>query len=215
MGSNLRFTIVVVLLLATRTVVRAHRDYDVLPPRPPLASFPNQLGPWHGSDVPISSDIRERLGKGEFLSRTYKKDLLEPDFVNLFVAYFPTQRVGDTAHSPANCLPGSGWFPLQADRMVLSADGQENYPVNRYFIAKGSDRGLVLYWYWAHGRAVASEYSAKFYLVADSIRLNRSDGALIRLFAPVPDGEALDSTQHKLEGFARELIPQLNSYVPR
>ena len=34
----------------------------------------------------------------------------------------------------------------------------------------------MLYWFQAHGRVVASEWWAKYYLIYDSIRLNRSDG---------------------------------------
>jgi len=57
-------------------------------------------------------------------------------------------------------------------------------PVNRYVVEKSGHRQLVLYWFQAHGRAVASEYSAKYYLIHDSIQLHRSDGSLVRLMTP-------------------------------
>ena len=31
----------------------------------------------------------------------------------LFIAYFKTQRYGQSPHSPKNCLPGSGWEPVE------------------------------------------------------------------------------------------------------
>ena len=74
---------------------------------------------------------------------------------------------------------------------------------------------LVLYWYWAHNRAVASEYSAKFYLVTDSIRMHRSDGSLIRVTTGMGRNESIDSAQQRLLSFAKEIVPLMDRYVPR
>jgi EpsI family protein len=87
--------------------------------------------------------------------------------------------------------------------------------VNRYVVAKGAERQLVLYWYQSHGRIVASEYFAKFYLVADSIRLNRSDGALVRIMTAVQKGETGNDAQARAVDFIRQLYPLLDSYIPR
>jgi EpsI family protein len=73
----------------------------------------------------------------------------------------------------------------------------------------------VLYWYLAHDRALASEYWAKFYLIADSIRLNRSDGSLIRIITPLPSGESVDAAQQRLLAFAANVVPRLDRYIPR
>jgi EpsI family protein len=89
------------------------------------------------------------------------------------------------------------------------------FMVNRYVIAKGPDRQLVLYWYLAHDRAVASEYWAKFYLVSDSMRMNRSDGSLIRLTTPMLRGETVDHAQKRLVALAGLIVPRMNDYVPR
>ena len=55
---------------------------------------------------------------------------------------------------------------------------------------KGLDKQLVLYWYQSHGRVVASEYWSKFYLVTDAVRMNRTDGAIVRVIAPVAGNSA-------------------------
>jgi EpsI family protein len=135
--------------------------------------------------------------------------------VDLFIAYFPSQRAGATIHSPKNCLPGSGWFPVQADRITIHVPGHSAFPANRYLIAKGEERELVLYWYWAHDRAVASEYAAKIYLVTDAIRMNRSDGSLVRVSIPLLPHQTLDSAQDRLLAFTKDIVPQINTYVPR
>jgi EpsI family protein len=50
-------------------------------------------------------------------------------------------------------------------------------------------RQFVIYWYQAHGRSVANEYMAKIYMVADAIRMNRTDGALVRVITPIASSE--------------------------
>ncbi|HWQ56505.1 MAG TPA: EpsI family protein, partial [Bryobacteraceae bacterium] len=66
-----------------------------------------------------------------------------------------------------------------------SVPGHGNIQINRYMVSRGEERSLVLYWYQSRGRTIANEYSAKFWLVADSIRYHRSDTALIRVVVPV------------------------------
>jgi EpsI family protein len=87
--------------------------------------------------------------------------------------------------------------------------------VNRYVIEQGDQRRLVLYWYWAHDRGVASEYWAKYYLVADSIKMNRSDGSLVRITTPMFPSESAEQAERRLLPFASEVFPQLQTYIPR
>jgi EpsI family protein len=135
--------------------------------------------------------------------------------VFLFIAYFPSQRAGDTIHSPKNCLPGAGWEPVRAERVTINVAGHKPFQANRYLIAKGDERQLVLYWYWAHDRAVASEYAAKFYLVTDSIRMRRTDGSLVRLSTPLAPNESVEAAEQNLVAWAGKIVPVLNTYVPR
>ena len=97
---------------------------------------------------------------------------------------------------------------------MLPVGSGGSIPVNRYIIQKGADRQLVIYWYQAHGRAVASEYWAKFYLVADAMRMNRTDGALIRIVTPIAFGESPESAEERAAQFAQRIAPSLSMYVP-
>ena len=214
MTSQWRFAIAIVLLGGTVLLLHARNSAEVLPNREPLESFPHTIQSWSSVDVPLSKDVRDVLGPGDFLLRNYHDGAANSD-VDLFIAYFPSQRAGDTIHSPKNCLPGAGWAPVKSDRIALDLPGHASVPVNRYLIARGEDRRLVLYWYWAHNRAVASEYSAKFYLIADSIRLHRSDGSLIRITTQLSQNETIESAQQRLVSFAGNVVALVNSYVPR
>jgi EpsI family protein len=214
MKSGWRFWIAAVLLAGTALLLHARQNSEIIPAREPLASFPRILQGWTSNDIPLTQDVLDVLGPGDFLLRDYQDPASGAD-VDLFIAYFPSQRAGDAIHSPKNCLPGAGWAPVRSDRITISLPGRAPFPANRYLIAKGEDRRLVLYWYWAHDRAVASEYAAKFYLVADSIRERRSDGSLIRVTTRLAASESLDSAQQRLLTFAGNVVPLVNTYVPR
>jgi EpsI family protein len=214
LGEWLRFAVVVALLAGTALFLRSRGQAENLPPAEPLASFPSRVGNWQGREISIPQWALDILGAGEFLERNYRRTPDEPS-IDFFLAYFPSQRMGSAMHSPQNCLPGSGWTPVEFARMELTRPGAGNIRVNHYVLAKGLDRSLVLYWYQAHGRVVASEYWAKFYLMADAIRMNRSDGALVRVMTPIAENESLTSAEHRGVAFAQDVVPLLDRYIPR
>lgn len=208
-----RFVIVVGLLAGTAAFLQVRNKGEALPARQPLSGFPVILGEWGGTDLFLDEQTRRVLGDGDFLSRLYRST--SQPYLDLFVAYFPTQRTGSTIHSPQNCLPAAGWAPLEHSRIALrGADGRPAI-VNRYVIAKGTDRQVVLYWYQSNGRVVASEYWAKIYLVVDSVRRNRSDGALVRVVTPKLQDEALESADNRARSFAELVLAKMDPYVPR
>lgn len=210
---NKRFAAAAMLMLFAAIFLQARQRAEVFPSRASLGSFPPLLGNWSGVDVPLDGDTLKVLGPGDFLLRSYTDDKDVP--LDLFIAYFPSQRTGDTIHSPQHCLPGSGWVPVENHAIALAMPGHRPFPVNRYVIRKGDDRRLVLYWFWAHDRGIASEYWAKFYLVADSLRMNRSDGALVRITSPMYPGESADAAEQRLMPFTNSVLPLLSNYIPR
>jgi EpsI family protein len=215
MRNAARFILAVVLIAGTGLLLQARGRNEILPLRQPLQSFPARLGPWKATDIPLDKEVLDILGPGDFLLRVYDAETGSTPRVDLFIAYFPSQRAGDTIHSPKHCLPGAGWLPVESSRIALALPGHGPFPANRYIIAKGESRQLVLYWYWAHDRGVASEYWAKFYLVKDSIQMNRSDGALVRITTQMYPGETAEEAQQRLLPFASDVSPLLNSYIPR
>ena len=211
----LRFVLAVGLIALTAILLQARGRTEIIAPRTPLSSFPLQLGNWTGKDIPLDKDTLDVLGAGDFLVRGYRDPDGKLPYIDLFLAYFPSQRTGDTIHSPKHCLPGAGWAPEENDRITISLPGHSPFPANRYVISKAGARKLVLYWYWAHDRGVASEYWAKYYLVKDAIRMNRSDGALVRITLDMFPGESIDAAQQRLRPFTADVVPLLDDYIPR
>ena len=95
-------------------------------------------------------------------------------------------------------------MPLSSGEIAIDVGRAAPITVNRYMIAYGSQRQLVLYWYQSRDRAVASEYKAKFWVMADAIRLNRTDTALVRVVVPVRESRrsASPGDRHRL----REIV---------
>jgi EpsI family protein len=211
----LHFGSAAVPMLATALLLQAHAHGEVFPPRTPLNSLPSQIDAWKGSDDVLDQQTLDILGPGEFLVRDYENASQQQPWINLYIAYFPTQKAGDTIHSPNHCLPGAGWVPTSREVVQIARPDGSTFPVNRYVVSKGGERQLVLYWFQAHGREVASEYWAKYYLVADSIRMNRSDGGLVRLMTPMLEGESVEAAQARVMNLGSQFLPLLERYIPR
>src|SRR5262249_44745748 len=132
---------------------------------------------------------------------------------SFYVGYYTTQRTGATYHSPLNCLPGSGWVMSDGARITIKpADDGAAFEANRYVIANGSDRALMVYWYQGGGRATASEYWGKIYTVLDSVRRRRSDGAMVRVMVPLATSQA-EAEKSAIE-LASQAASQLPAFVP-
>jgi EpsI family protein len=215
-AGSLRFGIVAALMLVTAIVLQAHSRNEFFPPRASLSSLPSQIDGWTGTDEALDQDTLEILGQGEFLPRDYENASQPQPWINLFIAYFPTQKAGDTIHSPNHCLPGAGWVPISREVVQITRPDGSSFPANRYVGSQsGEGQELVLYWFQAHGRVVASEWWAKYYLVSDSIHLNRSDGALVRLMTPMLSGESPDAAQARMMKLGSQFLPLLDNYIPR
>ena len=208
------------LTITAGAITRAERSEPV-PTRAPLSEFPMRMGEWSGvQEPPFEPNILKVLGVDEYITRAYF--LPSHAGVGLYIGYYRSQRQGDTMHSPLNCLPGSGWEPVSQTYARIPLPHSENgdpseITVNRYVVQKGLERQLVLYWYQAHGRVIASEYWSKFYLINDAVRLNRTDGSLVRVIAPVL-GDAQDAEARAEQlgtAFIQTLFPRLSTYLPR
>jgi EpsI family protein len=182
-------------------------------PRRALAEFPAEVGGWRrsGSDVRFDAATEAVLRADDYVSRDYAGE--GGSAASLYVGYYATQRAGATYHSPLNCLPGSGWVLKEPSTVrVMPADGRAPFDANSYVIEHGGDRMMMLYWYQGRGRAVASEYVDKVYTVFDSIRLRRSDGAMVRILVPFRGSER--EAAETAARFAAHVAPNLPAYVP-
>lgn len=211
---TVQYWVIVVLLIATAVIMHLRGNTDRIPPSAPLSQFPLIIGPWTGQNMSINPAIVAVLGNGDFLSRLYTAPGTAAP-IDLFIGYFPMQRTGQTIHSPKNCLPGAGWsFESYRYAHFLSADHQQ-YNIGEYLISNGESRQFVIYWYQAHGRSTAGEYMAKIHMVVDAIRMDRTDGALVRVITPIEPNETFNAARTRSLHFSEQMAPLLSQYIPR
>jgi EpsI family protein len=211
-----RAIIVFACLAGGAGVIANAQRYEAVPIRRSFALFPMQIGEWKGvQDPPLEPRVLEVLGVNDYLTRAYYR----PDKAGagLYIGYWESQRQGDTIHSPLNCMPGAGWTPRSKTIIeVPSGIGDERVAINRYVVEKGLDRELILYWYQSHGRVVANEYWSRLFLIRDAIRLNRTDGSIVRVIVPIrPNVENAEAVAEQTAAqFVKALFPLLSTYLP-
>lgn len=207
---SVRLWITAGLLLSAFALLHRVSHAESVVPAAALHDLPYVVGNWTGREQPFSPQIERVLGITDYTNRAYSDP--QGGVVQLYVGYYASQRSGDTIHSPKNCLPGSGWDPIRSGYATLAVPGSRPITVNEYLIQQGRDTRLVLYWYQGRGRVLASEYSAKFWMVADAMSRNRTDGALVRLITPTADGE--EHARRRLETFTQLIFPYLDRLIP-
>ena len=206
------FRVTTVFLVAQAAMLYSSMRPESTPPGRPLDEFPKTLGPW--------TMIRQNVVEPEVLDVLKADDIMNRDYAlsnglwaNLFVAAFRTQRNGKTPHSPKNCLPGNGYQQVESSIIDIDTGAGAIIPVNRYIVSRGEERALSLYWYQSRDRAVASEYKAKYWVIMDAIRLNRTDTALVRVFVLLRDGDEDRATRRAVD-FVRSFYPTLRTFLP-
>ncbi len=180
---------------------------EALPDRNRFVTFPMAIGEWHGRSSLLEAWTENKLALDDYVLSDYSK----PDgkIVNLYIAYYASQRTGESPHSPLVCVPGSGWSISRLERME-----EGTHPINRGIIERNGSRQLVYYWYEERGRSLASEYWSKWYLLSDAITKNRSDGALVRLITAIAPGELEGDADRRLRAFMQDFRPRLREYLP-
>jgi EpsI family protein len=180
----------------------------------PLDGFPANFAGWQMyKDVKIEQETLDVLKADDTLNRVYINPAHDASTF-LFIAFFKTQRYGQSPHSPKNCLPGNGYEPIESGVMKVAIPGRsEPVQVNRYLTARGDEKSVTLYWYQSHDRIIAGEFAARFWLIADSIRFHRSDTSLVKIVVPVRDGDADAATRTALD-FMKAVFPPLTRQLP-
>ena len=210
-----RLALLVPAFLAVQTGVTYWAAGGERPPAPPnFSRFPETLGNWQkaGKD-PISPDSLAILRADSTLSSIY---LNSPEAWrgSLFVAWFQSQRGGASQpHSPQVCLPAAGWTAVVTDRIGMDTDSGP-VPVNRYIATFGPERVVVLYWYQTRSRVIASEWAAKFWVIVDRLKEQRTDTSLVRVVV-WNTGRSDEATTSAALGLAQHAYPVLTSLFAR
>lgn len=208
------FATLAVIAIALVAGLTLQKREEVIPTRLEFATFPLSLNSWQGKETPMEQMYIDALKFDDYLLADFTSAAGER--VNFYVAYYGSQRTGESAHSPRSCIPGDGWRIESLTVRQINATTSAGVPlkINRAIIAKGEYKQLVYYWFQQRGRIITNEYLVKWYLFWDALTRNRTDGALVRLTTFVKPGEDIQGAEHALENFSRTVIGELDAYVP-
>jgi EpsI family protein len=202
---NRRRTATVLLLLVLTGGLATAARMPTPPRHSRLDSLPLAIGDWTGQDLEhVDGETLTVLGADAYLNRSYSDRSSTP--VGLYVAYYARQSPGVSVHSPLHCLPGTGWETTDVATIALGAGD-----ARRMIVRKNGERAVVLYWYAIHGRVLASELTSKAWLLHDSIRLRRSDAALIRIGVPIRSDDSTEAAERRALAFAQDALPSLSN----
>jgi EpsI family protein len=213
MTLSARALVACLLLLAALLALQLRSTGEAVPMRKSFDTFPRQVGGWEGRTATnLDTEIVNLLKVNDYLMQPYVDREGRPLW--LYIGYWATQRKGAQIHSPQNCLPGGGWEPVEASLITIPLPAPyRDITVNRYLIQKDRNLQVVLYWYQSQGKAVADDLTAKIEMVRSAILRNRTDGALVRVSAPVT-AVGVAATTKSLVEYVQALYPILTEYLP-
>ena len=176
-----------------------------VPLRVPLSQLPLQLPGWTGGAEPIPAGIAEKTHPDDVISRRYADPA--DHRVVLYVAYYG--REASRAQVVAVC---AACDILDTHAETLEIHGT-SLTVNRVH-ARARDRAgveeMIVYWFQSGGRAYQDPYRGKLEQLVRALRTRHSEGALIRITAPMAGGE--QEAHASVVAFMKAVVPALGPY---
>lgn len=169
--------------------------------RAPLGELPFRLAAWQGHAEPVDAVTRERTHPDQMVNRRYVDT--SGHTVTLYVAYYA--REGARAQVLDVCsaceVLSTGIEGIEIGRASLT--------VNRALTREDSAASLVLYWYQRGDTIYHDRYRQKVDQALGMLSGRGSEGALVRVTAPLVGTE--QATLRWSLDFARALVPQLHT----
>jgi len=132
-SGNFPMVVCMVLLLVFIPVsIFLKNRTEVIQSRNELASFPLFYKNWLGRQGSIDANILLGLKLSDHFIADYHAVNNSSLPVNLYVAFYASQRKGASVHSPRSCIPGGGWEIQSVEQRSL----EETFIVNRVLIQK-------------------------------------------------------------------------------
>ncbi len=207
--------IVAVAVLAVTLILHFTVDFrEKTPSSRPFSQFPLVIGRWEGKREFMAQQFIDELQFTDYASVNYSRPDSPP--IDVYVAYYESQRKGRSIHSPETCLPGGGWIFKQTGTVTIPMPGKalSSITVARAMMEKDGSRQLVYFWFNQRGRILTNAYEMKIYNLWDALVRKRTDGALIRVISPVLSSERVENADKILQSFIREMLPSLNEFIP-
>lgn len=183
------------------------------PERTSFTSFPTVIDEWVGQRATLSEGVVKSLGTDDYLNAAFRNSRTGA-LVYVLVSWYDHQTTAHAAHAPTSCLVGGGWDVRQKSVLPPSVNGDRTFPMTQMVLNRDGQPLLSNFCFLQRGRVVVSEWWNKWYLLADSVVMQRTDGALLRFEMPVPNGRTIEEAQAELDSFAGRFRQRLAPYLP-
>jgi exosortase D (VPLPA-CTERM-specific) len=207
-------SILILLLVLIAQFVLPERQENV-PVRKSFTDFPVEIAEWQSIRKTMEAKFIDALKFEDYLLANYSS---QSGSLELYVAYYDSQRKGESAHSPRSCLPGAGWKITQRNNVAIdykdSANNKAQMSASRMLVQQGDNKFLMYYWFKQRDRHVTNEYLVKWYLFWDGMTRNRTDGALIRVMYPISQQQDVQAADQIIQTFLQETLSVLPEFVP-
>lgn len=207
---------VMLLIIATPLLTTIDQREEKIPDRSEFSQFPLLHKDWIGKRLSLDSDVLNTLKLSDYIQADFR-NTGDNSPINFYTAWYGSQKKGASIHSPRSCIPGGGWRIQSLDQRDINNIQHVSgsiLRVNRALIQKGDSVQVVYYWFEGRNRNITNEYLAKWYVFWDSLWQQRSDGALVRVVAFVPDASQVGLADARIEKFLRDFYPLMSRYVP-
>lgn len=189
----------------------------VLPDRATFTEFPLATEEWVGERKMLDPVIEATLGADDYAAVDFVREGSAAPPVDFFAAYYHKETDSGYLHSPAVCLPSSGWEVFRIEPVTVELPGTVfgQIHLNRTIIQKGLNKQLVYFWFEGRGRSLSNDIEAKIYTVADSLIRGRRDVGIVRLVTAVPENETERAADERLQAFLTAHADQLHRFFPK
>ncbi len=208
-----RYLTVIALLLLTAVIIK-FLSYDIFN-KPEqgikaIAQIPEQIGQWHGKDMPLAEQVYDILETRSIINRAYSS----PSGRNVFLSlvYYTETKVD--FHAPESCLGGRGIRVSKEEKDIIVHQDGKDIPmrVNQLLRKGEGDEPDTLIWYfYKAGDFLGENYiKLRFHLALNRFTKEDKSGALIRISAPIAPGQnGEDKADESLRNFIDVLYPYL------
>lgn len=187
-------------------------DVERVPERKPLDEFPMRIDAWSARLDRLPPVVEEVAGASEYFFADYSSP--RDERLNLYIAYYESQRNGQIPHSPQVCIPGGGWVIDSIEVVLIGDTAGRRHEVTRLVTSQAGRRVLAYYWLKQGAKTFTSDMRARLDLARYALLEKRTDGALVRLITELGSGEGLEQGDLRLRQFSAHVIGLLPAYVP-
>ncbi|NWF55875.1 MAG: VPLPA-CTERM-specific exosortase XrtD [Syntrophaceae bacterium] len=201
-----------VLLGLTSIFLNTVDFHEKAPPRKTFAQFPLQVGNWTGTPQTLEQKFIKELDLSDYIMMDFRDSAGR--LVNFYAAYYQSQKMGESIHSPETCLPGSGWVFRPTGEVLVPLPDGKGLMAKRAVMEKGDSAQIVYFWVSARGRILTNVYEMKLFNMWDALTQKRTDAALVRIITPISEKENPDRAEARLQAFVRTILPPLSEFIP-